>query len=271
MSEPAPARGIAEPGAAGAPELITGLIAGGAGGLFGVGGGIVLIPLLTGWSKLTQHRAHGTSLAAIGATAIGALATYAAFGNVRWDVALVVGLASTLTARFGARLANRVSGTGLKRAFAVFLLLVALRLLWRVPEPLQANALEGPLRWGVLVTLGALVGLLASFFGVGGGILAVPAFTLLFGMSQQMAQGTSLGVILVTAPVGAYEHSKLGNVAWRRVPWLAAGSLVGAPLAAWLAQWLPHEGLVRAFAGFLALSAVQTWFRARPRPASQPS
>jgi uncharacterized membrane protein YfcA len=106
--------------------------------------------------------------------------------------------------------------------------------------------------------------------GVGGGILAVPALTLLFGMSQQLAQGTSLAVILAAAPAGAAEHARHGNVAWGLVPTLAIGAAVGGPISSWLAQGLPHLLLARTFAVFLLLNAISTWVRAE-RKASPPA
>lgn len=124
--------------------------------------------------------------------------------------------------------------------------------------------MEGTGRAGGAAALGvgAAVGLLAGFMGVGGGILAVPALALLFGASQQVAQGTSLALILVTAPVGAIEHHRHGNVAGRLVPWLALGALVGAPLASTLALRLPQAVLARGFALFLVANAVHMWARA---------
>jgi uncharacterized membrane protein YfcA len=241
---------------------LTGFVAGLAGGLFGVGGGILLVPMLTGAFALTQHQAHGTSLAAIGATAIAGMAVYAAHGQVAWLTGGIMAVTSMLCARLGARLAARTSHAALARAFAVFLVLVALRLLWRTPAGAGAPALAGPAGAAAALAVGAAVGLLAGYMGVGGGILAVPALTLLFGASQQVAQGTSLALILVTAPVGALEHHRHGNVVPRIVPWLAVGALAGAPLAALLALRLPQSVLARGFAIFLVANAVHTWTRA---------
>jgi len=244
-----------------AVALLAGVAAGLAGGLFGVGGGIVLVPLLTGALRLSQHQAHGTSLAAIGASAVAALAVYGVHGQVDWGTAALVGLASVLTARHGARLAARTSSRDLRRAFALLLVLVALRLLWRPPTG------AGPPFHGLLPTagfdllLGAAVGLLSGFLGVGGGVIAVPAFALVLGMSQAAAQGTSLAVILVTAPAGALEHHRHGNVRLRLVPWLALGAVAGGPATAWLAQWLPQAALARLFAAFLVLNAMNLWAR----------
>lgn len=241
---------------------LTGLVAGLAGGLFGVGGGIILVPLLTAFFALSQHEAHGTSLAAIGATAITGLIVYGMHGNVDWSTAAVMGLASVFFARLGARGASKVSRAGLTQAFAVFLLLVAICLVWKTPAATGEALLTGPWKLAASLGVGALVGLMSGFLGVGGGILAVPALTLLFGAPQHTAQGTSLAVILVTAPFGAMEHHRHGNVVLRIVPFLALGAAIGAPLASALAQGLPQATLVRGFVLFLLANAVYTWARA---------
>jgi len=182
--------------------LLAGVAAGIAGGLFGVGGGTVLVPMLTGLFGLTQHEAHGTSLAVIGATALAALAVYGAHANVAWSTAAFIALGSLVSAPFGARWASHVSARGLKRSFAVFLGLVALRLLWQAPAVGATQTLSTGARIAVDLLVGLATGTLAGFMGVGGGLIVVPACTLLFGMTQQAAQGTSLAVILVTAARG---------------------------------------------------------------------
>jgi uncharacterized membrane protein YfcA len=239
---------------------LAGFVAGLAGGLFGVGGGILLVPILTAFFALTQHEAHGTSLAAIGATAVAGLVVYGLHGHVAWVPAALMSVASVFTARLGARLAARTSRARLAKAFALLLLLVAARILWRAPVGSAETALHGPLAMAAVLGVGAAAGLLAGFMGVGGGIIAVPALTLLFGLSQQTAQGTSLALILVTAPFGALEHDRHGNVVRPLLPGLALGALVGAPLASLAAQRLPQAGLARGFAVFLVANAVRIWW-----------
>ncbi len=249
--------------------LLAGLVAGVAGGLFGVGGGIILVPLLTGWLRTSQHQAHGTSLAVIGAVAAASLGVYGAHSHVDWAVALPVGIASVFAARLGARAAARTSPRGLTMAFAVFLVLVAVRLLWSPAEATTPAVRELPAALALDLLLGLAIGMLSGYMGVGGGIIAVPAFTLLMGMPQQLAQGTSLAVILVTAPVGAIEHARHGNLVWRMVPALAAGAAIGAVAAAWWVQGLPNALLARGFAVFLLATAAVTGLRAA-RAASPP-
>jgi uncharacterized membrane protein YfcA len=243
--------------------LLAGVAAGLSGGLFGVGGGIVLVPLLTAFFGLSQHRAHGTSLATIGATAAASLFVYGAHSNVIWGTAALVAVASVITARVGARWATRVSTHVLRRAFAILLVVVAVRLLWKAPAATGSPFESLPVAVGFDLLLGAAVGLISGFLGVGGGGVAVPAFALVLGMSQQAAQGTSLAVVLVTAPAGALEHHRHGNVALPMVLWLALGAALGGPASSWVAQILPHEILARVFAVFLLLTGVQLWIRSR--------
>jgi len=251
-----------------AAAIGTGLLAGIAAGFFGVGGGLVLIPLLTVYFHLSQHQAHGTSLAVIGVTALVSLIVYGVFSNVAWGTAAVVGVASLATARYGARLAARTSSRGLTRAFAIFLFLVALRLLWHIPTPAWQGFHHDLRAIAVNLALGLAVGLLSGYMGVGGGILAVPAFTLFLGMPQHLAQGTSLAVVLLAAPAGAIEHARHGNVVGRLVPMLALGAVLGAPLGSLVAQHLPQILLVRTFAIFMLVNAAYFWIRANRRASS---
>ncbi len=254
-------------------SLFGGLAAGCFGGLFGVGGGILMVPVLTGPLGVTQHEAHGTSLAAIGATAVAGLAVYAIHGQVDWPTAALAAPSSAIFARLGARTAARMSTRRLQFAFGVLLLVVAVRLLWKAepgPAPLAVMGIWGRLAFAV--ALGSAAGYLAGVMGVGGGIIAVPAFTLLLGMTQQQAQGTSLALILLAAPVGAWEHSRRGYVVGRLARWLAVGAVLGAVGASKLVQSAPGPLLTRGFAIFLVLNAVPLLLRSTrtPRTAGAP-
>ncbi|MGH7740770.1 MAG: sulfite exporter TauE/SafE family protein [Candidatus Eiseniibacteriota bacterium] len=242
-----------------------GMSAGLAGGLLGVGGGIVLVPILAGRFRLSQHAAHGTSLAVVGATALASLVIYGSHNSVQWRTAAWVALASVFTVHLGVALAGRLSSTTLQRAFAVLLVAVAVRLWW----PTGSGALvppgspDSPIALELLI--GAGVGLLAGFMGVGGGLIAVPAFVLLLGMPQRVAQGTSLAVILATAPIGTWSNARRGQVSWPLIPPLALGAALGGIVAASIAHRLPQATLVRLFAVFLLLVAAQSWRRAGGR------
>ena len=251
---------------------LAGFGAGLAGGLFGVGGGIVLVPVLTAFFGLSQHQAHGTSLAAVAATALAGIVVYGLAGHVAWLPAALMAVSGAFTAQLGARLAARTDRNRLSLAFALFILVVGVRILWRAPvtsaEPaIVGGPFAGPVGIAAALAVGGAIGLLAGFMGVGGGVLAVPVLTLLFGMSQQTAQGTSLALILGSAPFGAVEHARLGNVVHRLLPGLMVGALLGTPLASWAAQRLPQATLARGFAIFLIANALRMVWVARAKAA----
>lgn len=109
---------------------LLGLAAGVVSGLFGVGGAIVIIPGLVVLAKLSQHTAHGTSLAAL-LLPVGLLGVmeYSKRQQVHWGFAAVVAIGLLIGAYFGARLAGSVSDVMLRKAFGGFLLLISIRLL----------------------------------------------------------------------------------------------------------------------------------------------
>ena len=245
------------------PAALTGVAGGISGGLFGVGGGVVMVPLLNAVFGLTQHQAHGTSLAIMGLASTVAFSVYAFHGNVSWMTALIAGLASTMTARWGARLAARTPAGRLAIAFALLLVVLAIRLLWKTPHA-QSTLVSGAWAIPADLAVGAAVGVLAGYFGVGGGVLAVPAFTLLLGMTQHVAQGTSLGLILFTAPAGAIEHRRLGHVVMPLVWPCAFGAALGGLMASSWAQHLSAAILARGFALFALANAVRLILKQRP-------
>jgi uncharacterized protein len=113
------------------------------------------------------------------------------------------------------------------------------------------------------VALGLAGGVLAGLFGVGGGIVFVPALTLGLGLSQLTAEATSLAAIVPVVAVGSFRQNRAGLVDWRSAAIIGACSLVGVLIGAEIALELPETALRRAFAAFLLLSAVQMALRAR--------
>ena len=119
------------------------------------------------------------------------------------------------------------------------------------------------------VTLGLAAGLLAGFFGVGGGILFVPTLVAL-GLSQLDAEATSLLAILPAVAAGTWRQRRYGNVRWRSALVLGVASIAGAAVGVQAATSLPEETLRRLFAVLLLAVAAQLAWRAR-RPAAYPS
>ena len=110
--------------------LLVGLFAGGGSGLLGIGGGIVMVPLLTLLAGFTQHQAHATSLAAIVPIAALSAATFAAAGEVDYALAAALAFGAIIGAPLGAAVMARTGEGLLKTLFGVLLMIVSIQLLW---------------------------------------------------------------------------------------------------------------------------------------------
>ena len=119
------------------------------------------------------------------------------------------------------------------------------------------------------LALGLAAGLVAGFFGVGGGILFVPTLVAL-GLSQIEAEATSLLAILPTVAVGAWRQTGYGNVRWRTAAILGVASIAGAVVGVQIATALPETALRRLFAVLMLGVAAQLAWRCR-RPSPYPS
>lgn len=188
-----------------------GLLSGFLSGMFGIGGGIVIVPLLVMLAKFPRKLAAGTSLGAIVPAALVGVASYAAVGNVDWIVALVLVVGSVIGAQVGAHLLHRLPVLAIRWAFIVFLIVVAISLFLVVPSRDAQFELEVLPIIG-LVVLGFVTGVLSGILGVGGGIVIVPMLILLFGQSDVVAKGTSLAMMIPTAVSGTIGNLRRKNV-----------------------------------------------------------
>ncbi len=116
-----------------------------------------------------------------------------------------------------------------------------------------------------LLGIGITAGLLAGMFGVGGGVIIVPAMVLLYGMTQQSAIGTSLiALLLPVGLLGVVEYYRSGKISTENI-WIgliiAAGLFVGAYVGAKIATHLASDILRKAFAVFMGIVALHLWFK----------
>lgn len=245
--------------------LSTGLGAGVQSGLLGVGGGVVLVPILVLLLHYQQKNGQATSLAAITFTALSGAVFYGIAGEVLLVPAAIVAAGGLVGAVMGGGLLHKLSESQVRFVFTVLLVVVAVRLLWPTTEFTGTGefAALGPLILGGYLLAGLAMGVLSALLGVGGGIILVPAFMLVFGMSPHQAQGTSLAVMVPVSLFGAWRNTRHGYTDWRAGVWLGIGGVAGAPLGASLALVLPEEWLARLFAIFLLFSAFQLIRRAR--------
>ncbi len=234
-------------------NLLIGFLGAFWGNLAGLGGGVVMIPLMVSVKKMTQHSAHGTSLVVVVFTgAIGTI-TYSYYHAVDWKISAVLGISAILTARLGALYAHSLPERKLKRAFGAFLIFVSLLLLAKPYFPQHAHAMNIWFKGGILLLTGAVTGFVSGMMGVGGGTVMIPPMVLLCGMSQHLAQGTSLLAMIPVGISGSLTHNELGNVKTDMIAGLLAGAVIGGYLGATAANLLPEIYLRYLFASVLTL------------------
>ncbi len=248
--------------------ILLGLLAGLMAGLFGVGGGIVLVPGLV-LLGVDQHRAHATSLAAIIITAPAALTPFAIDGAVSWPAAAALAVGALLGAIGGADVMTRIPADRLRGIFGGFMLLIAVRLVLPGGGGTSGSDVAVALGAAGVVGLGlagVATGALSALLGVGGGIVMVPVMVIGFGFGQHLAEGTSLAVIIPTALVGAWRHTRNGYTMWRVGLTVGAGGIIGGLAGGTLAQSLPADLLQAAFAVLLVVAGVRLLRHGRRTP-----
>jgi uncharacterized membrane protein YfcA len=230
---------------------LIGLTAGVFGGILGIGGGLIMIPLMVEVLKLTQHKAHGTSLVALVFTGIGGAITYAAHGAIDITAAALLAVTAVLTAPLGARYCNALTGKKLKIYFGAFLIFCSALLFLKPYLTNVIGTVPGYAKVIILLTTGAFTGFLSGMMGVGGGTIMIPVMVILAGLTQHIAQGTSLLVMVPAGAIGAFSHWKMGNVEtgilWGLIPGIICGTYLGGNIA----NIIPNDTLRLIFAAML--------------------
>ena len=208
--------------------MATGAGAGFLSGLFGVGGGVVIVPALMTVLGMGQRRAAATSLAAIVLTAVAGSASYGARGEISPAAAGLLVIGSLVGAQVGLPALRCLPEQVLPWIFVGFAVLMAVLMRLHTPVREAALALDGP-RAAALVAVGATAGLLSGLVGVGGGSIIVPGLELVVGVGDLLARGTSLLVMIPTALSGTWTNLRHGIVDLRAGALVGLGAVVATP------------------------------------------
>ncbi len=249
-----------------------GAVAGVAAGLLGIGGGVIIVPVLIYFSPylaidptVTVHLAIGTSLATIVLTGLSSAWSHHRHGAVQWPVVVRLTIGIVIGAWLGAAFAAALPGELLKRVFGGLLLVLSVQMFTQW-QPHGGGALpRSPL---VLPTAGVGVGIVAALTGIGGGLLLVPLMRY-WGIAMKQAVATSAGCGIPVALSGTIGFIATGWQHPQLPPWamgfvylpaflgIATVSMLAAPLGARLAHQLPTRWLKRIFALLLAIVGLE--------------
>lgn len=235
--------------------LCLGAVFGGFGALFGVGGGIIAIPTLVLLFNMDQQVAQGIALVMMLPNVLLGFWKYRKRNTIDLRMAALLAVSAIVSTYFAARMANVISNGTLRDAFGTFLLITAAYLAWRALSGAENQRQRGPLGWASSWIVGAIGGLFSGLFGVGGGTIAPPALTGLFGLSQTAAQGLALAMIAPGMFVALAVYARAGSVDWSLGIAMAIGGLIAVPAGVAAAHKLKGERLKLLFCGFLMLTA----------------
>ncbi|MEJ2403268.1 MAG: sulfite exporter TauE/SafE family protein [Candidatus Thiodiazotropha sp.] len=250
--------------------LAAGALAGTAAGLLGIGGGVIIVPVLSlvfeaqGVSpEIIIKIAVGTSLATISLTAVSSIWAHHRRGAVRWPLVKTMTPGVVIGSFVGAWLADLIPGYWLTLGFVVFLIVVSLQMAW---GPVSAGrGLPGA---GVLRSVSAGVGCVSALMGIGGGALHVPylswcgvpvkqSIATAAAIGLPLALASTLGFVITGQDEANLPGYSLGYVNLPAFAGVVAASILFAPLGARLAHQLPDRLIKRLFAVFLMVLAVR--------------
>lgn len=232
-------------------------------GVFGVGGGILLVPIQVLWLHIEQKRAQATSLVMVAMGAFAAGITYAVGDQVAWIPGIAILLGGISGSLIGSFAVTRSPSRALQGAFGVLIIIAAARLFFSSEPSGDIVGIMG-FEWSVVGYLvsGVAMGVLSALFGIGGGIILIPILVTFFAFPQQLAAGTSIAVMGPIALVGALRQSKTGMTNWRLGARFGVGAIPGAVAGAALALWLSGPFLRAAFAVVLTLIGLRMVWQA---------
>ncbi len=241
-------------------------------GLTGGGGSLLAVPLLVYGLSIAPREAFGISLAAVGATALIGLVQKIRVGEVELGTGVLFALAGMAGAPVGIWLAGKIPETVLLILFAVLMLLIAWKM-WRDsskeienksqldPSTCQreeSGKLKLTSRCALLLTLvGLATGFLSGMFGVGGGVVIVPALVIFSGMPIHRAVGTSLLVIVLISISGVLSHFLAGRGISLEVTGLFVfGGILGLAISHLVSKRISGSMLQKVFAAGIVVVAI---------------
>lgn len=241
--------------------------------MFGIGGGIVMVPLIHIAFGQPAAVASGTSLFAILPTSLSGMIARLHDGTIHFKVGIAAGIAGACLSPLGALAASALPGFYAMVLTAVFILFTAYNMFKRVyktsPHYLEAHAQAEAARrlpplqtatgvrlYGFTAVLGAVVGFLSGYVGLGGGFLIVPMLQWAFGYTMKEASGTSLVAVGILAIPSFITHAIIGNVMWIVGLLLILGSIVGTKLGARILGHVNNRLLTGLFGVLLVASGV---------------
>jgi uncharacterized membrane protein YfcA len=256
--------------------VLIGLGVGFVASMVGVGGGVFIVPTLTLGFLFSLHNAVGTSLVVVLFTALAGAFAYYRQKRIDFKVGLILSASSVPGAIAGAYLTSFITSQQLTMGFAVFLVLIAIKMMvnfkgaskfskmwgsWdRSLTDSEGRKFEYTVNVALVFFFAFFGGLSSGLLGIGGGALMVPILSIVGNLPMHITVATSMFMMIFASSSGVVSHVQLGNVNFEFAAFLALGVVVGSQIGARVAKKVSAKWLRRIFAVVLIIVSINMFF-----------
>ena len=249
--------------------LITLFFLSGIGGLFsgllGVGGAVVLIPLmfsvppLLGVGQLSMHEVAGITMVQVLAASLFGFLSHNSSGHVHRRLVLTIGIPMGAFALLGSTLSKNMPAEYMLIVFGVLVVVAFLMLLKKAPGESQDGSAEVSYNFFGSAAVGSSVGLASGIVGAGGGFVVIPLMIRLLKIPMRVAVGSSLGIVFIGALMGSIGKALTLQVEWLYIIPVIAGSIPASLLGSYISKRMPQTSVRYMLVGVVFLALVNTW------------
>lgn len=244
--------------------IIAGVVSGILAGLFGIGGGMVMIPILMALG-MDQRHASATSMAAIIPISISGIIVYSIQGQINWAAAIAISVGMVIGAQIGSWFLSILPEKALRWFFFIFMVSLIIQQFLVVPA--REDQIEVTIGKIIgMVVVGAVTGILASILGVGGGGMLVPAMIVFFDANDLQARGVSIFAMLPGAISATIANHKRRLVHVGSAMIIGLTAVVTTPIGTMLAKMASPQLNQYLFAGFLAIVVLRAAWSIKNTP-----
>ena len=236
--------------------FLVGLGAGTVGSIVGIGGGIIITPVLTLMGFTPAHIAS-TSLIAVTSTSASSTIAYSRQKKIEYRIGLKMVIFSIPGSIIGAFISTDISLEFFKLSFAILLMITGTYILFKNSILNLNKKPKTSISLLICYTGAFIAGIISSLFGVGGGIIFVPIMVLIFQMTMAKAAPTSQLILFITSLMGTFTYILLSRPDYLNALFLAGGAFIGGQIGAKLSNYLKESTLQKFLSVFLIAVAIK--------------
>ncbi len=235
-------------------------------GLLGVGGAVVLIPLmlyvppLVGVGQLTMHQVSGVTMIQVLAATIFGFLAHRSGGFSHTKTILAVGIPMGIFSLLGAAVSQTMHGNLILLVFGCLVVCAFVMLLKKAPAELDIESNDVDFKPLLFMTVGCAVGFAAGIVGAGGGFILIPLMIRILKIPIRVIIGSSLGILFLGALAGAVGKSMTMQVPWPYLTPVIAGSIPAALIGARISRAIPTFAIRYTLITVVFLTMLKTWW-----------